>query len=286
MGMTGANGADGGPDGGPDHDPVPAPDMVGMAHVVLETDATPGGALLGRVPFDQQAFMQQCAQLGLRPVRRGPTEFGATFAGLPVSITHGTEAAAILPDRGDGSGGGRDGAGFLALSAALSAAVARAPGVSAPDQGARVLIARRLCALAALLADAAGATGMYWPPADLWSATDRLAPAVIEMEAQSLPPILHLVRFDWADAEAAPDLSTAATLTTAGLAWFCGQELRLVCPRGFAPAEGMRRIARVAVDMLINGPITASQTVKGIVRRERWRIAPPTVGNLVTISPV
>ena len=82
------------------------------------------------------------------------------------------------------------------------------------------------------------------------------------MEARGLPPVLHLVHFE-------PSRGAAAvSVATHGLDWFVGHELVLTCPPDFAPADALRRAARLAVDALVNGSLSGMGRIAGLDRGE------------------
>lgn len=122
---------------------------------------------------------------------------------------------------------------------------------------------QRLCAVAAMLAPAVGASAMFWSPARLWTSAHALAEAVSAMEAEGLPPILHLVDFDMVATPA------GQVMRTRGLTWIVGHELRLSCPDSFSHSDGLRRLARLAIAALQPAALMPQQTIPGLLRGER-----------------
>lgn len=165
-----------------------------------------------------------------------------------------------------------------ASSAALQS-VARPAGPFQPDDvllcapsgalgGNRVSACRELFKLAVLLIDLTGADQLYWSPAGLWSSAAAFREAVAEMLASGMPPVLHLVAF-------APSGCNGA-LRSQGLAFFAGQEMEVRCDGGLAPREVLRRLARLAIDIMVNGAILAPRDFSGLTKGERIRAEPST----------
>lgn len=137
--------------------------------------------------------------------------------------------------------------------------------------GSRVSACRELFKLAVLLIDLTGADKIYWSPAGLWSEGWAFRAAVAEMVASGMPPVLHLVAFHPAGRDSA--------LRSKGLAFFAGQEIEVRNNGGLAAREVLRRLARLAIDVMINGAILAPRDFPGLVSGERVRIEPVTGGD-------
>lgn len=137
--------------------------------------------------------------------------------------------------------------------------------------GGRVSACRELFKLAVLLIDLTGADKIYWSPAGLWSDGWAFRAAVAEMMASGMPPVLHLVAFH-------PSGSNDA-LRSQGLAFFAGQEIEVRGGGGLAAREVLRRMARLAIDVMVNGAILAPRDFPGLVSGERVRIVPATGGD-------
>lgn len=130
----------------------------------------------------------------------------------------------------------------------------------------RILHSRELFKMAVLLIDLTGAEQLYWSPAGLWSDARQFRAAVAEMLVSGMPPVLHLIDFR-------PDDATAA-LRSRGLAHFAGQELALRDGGGLDHKELVRRLARLAIDIMINGPVRAPREFPGMTASERIRVVP------------
>ncbi len=120
---------------------------------------------------------------------------------------------------------------------------------------------QRLSALVALVASTLPGAAIGWLPARIWSSAPLFADAVIASERQGLPPAMHLVRFDTAE-------GAETSVTTDGLVWFCGHELRLTAPSRYPAREAIRRAARLAVDALVHRGLAGPMTVDGIDKGE------------------
>ncbi|MBA4748490.1 MAG: hypothetical protein H2056_07230 [Sphingopyxis sp.] len=135
-------------------------------------------------------------------------------------------------------------------------------------EGSRVSACRELFKLAVLLIDLTGADKIYWSPAALWSDAWTFRAAVAEMMASGMPPVLHLVAFH--------PLGTAGALRSQGLSFFAGQEIEVRSDGGLAARELLRRMARLAIDVMVNGAILSPREFPGLVNSERVRVEPAT----------
>lgn len=115
----------------------------------------------------------------------------------------------------------------------------------------------RLSALTGMIASGIDQCVVGWLPARLWSATALFCDAVSAVERQGLPPVMHLVGFDCTEQE-------AIIVTTDGLSWFCGQELRLTAPLACGARQALRHAARLAIDAMVHGGLNGPMTVAGI----------------------
>jgi hypothetical protein len=154
------------------------------------------------------------------------------------------------------------------LSLTQSEVLACAP-LDLPDDN-RVSACREIFKLAVLLIDLTGADQLYWSPAGLWSDAWTFRAAVSEMLASGMPPVLHLVCFD----PIVPD----GPLRSRGLAFFSGQELEIRNDGGLQTRELIRRLARLAIDVMVNGAIHAPRNFPGLVSGEHVGVE-PVVGN-------
>ena len=94
-----------------------------------------------------------------------------------------------------------------------------------------------------------------------------------------MPPVLHLVAFRREEADG------VASMRTRGLAFFTGQELEARIPGGWTVAGMVRRLSRLALDMMLNGPIRYPRTMRGLEAGEWIGLLPPTgdVGPRMTV---
>lgn len=140
-----------------------------------------------------------------------------------------------------------------------------APGAS-PEQPARM---REFFKMMVLLIDLFDASHIFWSPARLWSDALQFRASIAEMLASGMPPVLHLVAFRRRDVEG------GASIGTRGLALFAGQELEARIPGGWTVAEMVRRLSRLALDMMLNGPVQYARTMRGLDAGEWIEILPP-----------
>jgi hypothetical protein len=128
-----------------------------------------------------------------------------------------------------------------------------------------------------LLIDLFDASHFFWSPARLWSDAPQFRASIAEMLKSGMPPVLHLVAFRH------HDTGEGAAVRTRGLAHFGGQELEGRIPSGWTVAEMVKRLARLALDIIINGPVAEPRRVRGLDAGEwvslapRGTEAPPTV---------
>lgn len=137
---------------------------------------------------------------------------------------------------------------------------------------ARAQAVQRLAFMAATLCEVVQASAMFWPPAQLWSNPNDLAAAVIAMEEQGLPPLLHFVAFAYLLADKT-DVAGEHGISTHGLAWMVGQEIEVMAPLTLANPEILRRCARLAVDVMVKGAYAGPMEVAGLSRGEVLSIA-------------
>ncbi|WP_428627581.1 hypothetical protein [Sphingopyxis sp.] len=124
-----------------------------------------------------------------------------------------------------------------------------------------------------LLIDLFDASHIFWSPARLWSDAPQFRASIAEMLASGMPPVLHLVAFRRRESDA------GVCMATRGLALFAGQELQARIPEGWTVAEMVRRLSRLALDMMINGPVHHERTMRGLESGEWIELLPsPIVG--------
>jgi len=131
----------------------------------------------------------------------------------------------------------------------------------------RVTASRELFKLSVLLIDAMGAQRFYWSPARLWSDATAFRQAVAEMLDSGMPPLLHLLAFQ--------DMAGGG-MVTRGLAFFSKQELHLAAGAGLDRKDAVRRLARLALDIMVHGPIHAPRSFPGLIAGENMRVGPAT----------
>lgn len=119
-----------------------------------------------------------------------------------------------------------------------------------------------------LLIDLFDASHIFWSPARLWSDAQQFRASVAEMLASGMPPVLHLVAFRRHETE------DGASIGTRGLALFAGQELEARIPAGWTVAEMVRRLSRLALDMMLNGPVRQARTMRGLGPNEWIGLSP------------
>lgn len=208
-------------------------------------------------------------RMGLQPEASLSCAEAALFEGAVQTIRFGDHSAHV----------GRAAAGVVQASASAMAGpepddiLACVP-VSAAD-GDRVAYSRELFKIAVLLIDATGADQLYWSPAGLWSDARQFRAAVAEMLISGMPPVLHLIAFR-------PDPASAA-LRSHGLAYFAGQELEVRDGGNLAQKDVVRRLARLAIDIMINGAIRAPRDFPGLTSDERVRVEPSESDQAATL---
>ncbi len=144
----------------------------------------------------------------------------------------------------------------------------REPGApeSSTEQPTRM---REFFKMMVLLIDLFEASHIFWSPARLWSDAPQFRASIAEMLASGMPPILHLVAFR------RHDVGDGASIGTRGLALFAGQELEARIPDGWTVAEMVKRLSRLALDVMLNGPVQYPRTMRGIEAGEWIEILPP-----------
>ncbi|AJA09352.1 hypothetical protein SKP52_12285 [Sphingopyxis fribergensis] len=130
-----------------------------------------------------------------------------------------------------------------------------------------------------LLIDLFDASHIFWSPARLWSDAPQFRASIAEMLASGMPPVLHLVAFR------RQDNGAGASVGTRGLVLFAGQELEARIPEGWTVAEMVRRLSRLALDMMLNGPIRHARTMRGLEAGE-WIDLLPSAGGASQRSTV
>lgn len=126
-----------------------------------------------------------------------------------------------------------------------------------------------------LLIDLFDASHMFWSPAQLWSDAAQFRSSIAEMLVSGMPPVLHLVAFRRRVVEA------AEIVRTHGLALFGGQEMEAPMPAGWTVAEMVRRLARLALDVILYGPVPGYRRLRGLDPGEWVALTPrPATGGM------
>lgn len=122
-----------------------------------------------------------------------------------------------------------------------------------------------------LLLDMCGATHLFWGPAALWSDARMFRDAVAELLTSGMPPVLHQVAFRRA---------AAGRVRTRGLSYFAGQEIEAILPDAMDVQAAVRRLARLAMDAMLNGPYDRPSEIAGLEAGEHIRLLPqPAMGD-------
>ncbi len=141
-----------------------------------------------------------------------------------------------------------------------------------PSPAGQTTAMREFFKMMVLLIDLFDASHIFWSPARLWSDAQQFRASIAEMLASGMPPVLHLVAFR------RKELEDGAAMGTRGLALFSGQELEARMPDGWTAAEMVRRLSRLALDMMLNGPIREARTMRGLEAGEWIDLLPPPDG--------
>lgn len=123
-----------------------------------------------------------------------------------------------------------------------------------------------------LLIDLFDASHIFWSPARLWSDAPQFRASVAEMLVSGMPPVLHLVAFRRHETD------RGEMIGTRGLALFAGQELVGRMPRGWTVADMVKRMARLTLDIMLNGPVAGPQRLRGMGTHEWIALSPQGEG--------
>lgn len=127
-----------------------------------------------------------------------------------------------------------------------------------------------------LLIDLLDASHVFWSPARLWSDASQFRASIAEMLKSGMLPVLHLVAFRQRTT------GEGECVLTRGLSLFGGQELAARIPRGWTVAEMVKRLARIALDIIMHGPVAGPRRVRGLSAGE-WVSLSPQGGPLESI---
>lgn len=116
-----------------------------------------------------------------------------------------------------------------------------------------------------LLLDMFGATQLYWDAAALWSDAEMFRGALSEYLISGMPPVLHIIAFRRGGDQ---------RVRTRGLSYFAGQEIEALIPAGMDLQAAVRRLARLSLDAMVNGPYGQPLEVEGLEPGEMIRLFP------------
>lgn len=136
------------------------------------------------------------------------------------------------------------------------------------DAASQTLRMREFFKTMVLLIDLFDASHVFWSPARLWSDAPQFRASIAEMLKSGMPPVLHLVAFRQQDA------GDGAFVRTRGLAMFGGQELEARIPSGWTVAEMVKRLARLALDIILHGPVPERRLLRGLDAGEWVSLSP------------
>lgn len=128
-----------------------------------------------------------------------------------------------------------------------------------------------------LLIDLFDASHIFWSPARLWSDASQFRASIAEMLKSGMPPVLHLVAFRQRDT------GEGAVVRTRGLALFGGQEFEAPIPTGWTVAEMVKRLARLALDVILHGPVPEYRRLRGLGAGEWVSLSPQGGGSPTTV---
>jgi hypothetical protein len=251
--------------------------------LMLPVPPEPFALVLGTAtrPASDEAVETSLRHMGLQPKRVEPTGaardariagpcFRLTFGTVSVLAGSAADAALDQADPGDRS---------TSLLGASMPQGWRARGncwifIPEPRRTAGALpvqttAMREFFKMMVLLIDLFDASHIFWSPARLWSDAPQFRASIAEMLASGMPPVLHLVAFRRREA------AGRATMVTRGLALFAGQELEAPIPNGWSVADMVRRLSRLALDMMLNGPVRTARTMRGLDAGEWIDLLPP-----------
>ncbi|WP_141133896.1 hypothetical protein [Sphingopyxis indica] len=221
------------------------------------------------------AFEAGFRRMGLKPERAvgdgdATPRYRLHFGGVAATIARAGEAELAEADPHDPATSSlatslpadwRAGGGCWALWCDEEATSVQAPAMRASFQ------------MMVLLLDLFDASHVFWPPARLWSDAPQFRAAMAEMLVSGMPPVLHLVAFRRGEK------GGEAVVRTRGLMLFAGQEIEAPIPAGWTIADLVKRVARLALDLMLNGPLLEAQETRGLQPGETVRLRPPDRGD-------
>lgn len=225
----------------------------------------PFALIVGKAVADD-ALEGMMRRMGLRPdaARAGGLPLQLTLGGLTVTIDRAAPDDFALADPGD--------VATSSLGTPLPADWRDAGGSwivrSARGDGIAAAQFDTLFQMIVLLIDAFDADHIFWSPARLWTDARQFRGAIAEMQTSGMPPVLHLIAFRRRDGAADPHVATR------GLAAFAGQELDAAVPPGWDMAAMVKRLARLALDIMLHGPVVQPQQTPGLQAGEWVALTP------------
>lgn len=126
-------------------------------------------------------------------------------------------------------------------------------------------MAAALAGYALRLATFVPADVICWPYAQLVSDVEQLRAAMDRFSAGQDAPVLQFVRMT---------VRGDGSLTSTGLSYFCGQEIRLRAIGDVSVAGLVRRACRIAAEAMLHGPFEEQVDVAGLAIGERVKILP------------
>lgn len=104
-----------------------------------------------------------------------------------------------------------------------------------------------------------------WPYAQLVSGIDQVKGSIARFLSGEDVPVLEFVRMT---------LAPGNTVTSTGLYYFCGQEIRLRSVGEMSAAGLVRRACRIAADAMLHGPYERTEAFAGLAAGEHVEIKP------------
>jgi hypothetical protein len=151
---------------------------------------------------------------------------------------------------------------------------------SAPE---RLGFLRDICQIANMCSIFFSAKGIFWSAGRIWSPANIFMQSMDEMFKNGILPVMHMIDFiiTYGNQNLHNTSGPApenASYVSRGLSLFCDQEILASVPDGMSAAGIVRRMARLAAHMMVNGPIREQQFVAGIEQGERISLLPDTHG--------
>lgn len=137
-------------------------------------------------------------------------------------------------------------------------------------------VARALLMAGAQIGRSLRAKAAFWSPADLLSDIDYFAEVVESYSAGGAFPVLPTIHFSFDPQQ--------QLLTSSGLNWFTGQELKIMKEgEPVGQLELMKRAVRLVHDIAVNGPILQQQKVADIQSNNWITLSPNASADVVMV---